>query len=79
MQAFLNEAELSHESIPVDGYMGCRSGKALQTFLNANWDTAGFREAQLSVDGCVCRRTVRALQTFLNAHMVDPAAPASQK
>lgn len=68
MQTFLNEANPESQRIPVDGWWGRRSGKALQQFLNARWETAGFRSRPLCVDGRTRCRTVRAFQTFLNAH-----------
>lgn len=72
LQSFLNE--YGSAGIPVDGWWGCRSGKALQHFLNANWTTAGWREAQLREDGRARRKTTKALQTFLNAHVASESA-----
>ncbi len=46
--------------------------KALQSFLNAHWDVAGFRKEPLGVDGVPnSPATVMALQTFLLKHRLD--------
>ncbi|WP_217210712.1 peptidoglycan-binding protein [Streptomyces sp. AC550_RSS872] len=57
VQCFLDDSPFV--DLEVDGYLGKESWKAMQNFLNNNWDQS------LVVDGIVGPATIRGLQYFL--------------
>lgn len=72
LQAYLNWRR-AKPALSVDGTFDVASKKVLATFLNSNWDQAGFRsEPKLKIDGTFDSSTIKAIQTFLNgAHNAD--------